>query len=470
MSEFTENASEKTFDNSFWSILKEAFIGSNRDFTEGSIGQAIFILSVPMIIEMLAESFFAIADIFFVAKLGAVSVDVIGMTELMMYLVFSISIGISIAATATVARRIGEKDGEGAAKAATQSIYIGLVSSIIMGIIGVIFAPNFLQLLGANAEIIAEGTTFTRIMLGGNFVVVFLFLLNAIFRGAGDAAISMRVLWIANICNIILCPILIFGFGFGVTGAAIGTTIGRGIGVAYATLALIRRRKRIDIRKRHWKPNFGLIWKLIKIASPAVLQFTIQSSSFMLLMPILANFGSEVAAGYILGWRIVIFAILPSAGLGNASATLVGQNLGAEKPERAEKAVWTAIFYNVIVQTSIGILLVIFAEPIIRIFTNDSSVLPIAVSCLKIVSYGFFFYAIGMILEGAFNGAGDTWTPTFMNLFVFWLFEIPLAYYLAYSFGLHEQGVFWAIFAAFSMLTIVSSIVFKLGRWKLKKV
>ncbi len=452
------------------SIIKEAFTGSSRDFTEGPIGSAIFILAVPMIIEMFAESLFAIVDIFFVAKLGASAIAVVGITESMMYLIYAVAIGVSVGATATVARRIGEKDVEGAAKAATHSIYLGIIASVAIGIIGVIFAPTFLRLLGADEAVIAEGTTFTRIMLGGNSVVMFLFLLNAIFRGAGDAAISMKVLWIANLCNIILCPIFIFTLDFGVTGAAIGTTIGRGVGVIVAAYALFRGSKRFTIRSEHWKLDTTRLWKLAKIASPAVLQFFIQTASFLGLIRVISGFGSEAVAGYIIGFRVVVFGILPSVGLSNAAATLVGQNLGAGKPERAEKAVWTSVFYNAIIQTSIGIIFVIFAEPIANFFTQDPNILPYAIDCLRIVSYGFFFYGVGMVLETSFNGAGDTWTPTYLNFFVFWVFEIPLAYLLAYYFGMKANGVFWAIFLAFSMLTVVSAIAFRRGKWKLQKV
>ena len=317
MSELKVLGSETALDNTFWSILKEAFRGSNRDFTEGSIGVAIFILAVPMMIEMFAESLFAIVDIFYVAKLGAASVAVIGITESMMYLIYAVAIGVSVGATASVARRIGEKDADGAAKAATHSIYLGLIASLVLGIIGIIYAPTFLRLLGAEAEVIAEGTNFTRIMLGGNFVVVFLFLLNAIFRGAGDAAISMRVLWIANLLNIVLCPIFIFVLNLGVTGAAIGTTIGRGIGVLFATYMLSRGKRRITILRKHWDPDLSRLWKLIKIASPAVLQFFIQSASFLGLIRVVAGFGSDAVAGYIIGFRIVIFGILPSVATTN---------------------------------------------------------------------------------------------------------------------------------------------------------
>lgn len=470
MSEHNINVSEKTLDNSFWSLLKEAFRGSDRDFTEGSIGKAIFILAIPMIIEMFAESLFAIVDIFYVAKLGANAVAVVAITESMMYLIYSVAIGISIGATASVARRIGEKDKDGAAKAATHSIYIGLVASVILGIIGFVFAPTFLSLLGADEQVIAEGTNFTRLSLGGNIVVVFLFLLNAIFRGAGDAAIAMRVLWIANLLNIILNPIFIFVLDWGVTGAAVGTLVGRGVGVIFAAYALFFSKRRFEIRREHWQIDYSRLWKLIKIAYPATLQFTIQSASFIGLIPILAGFGSNVVAGYSIGWRVVAFGILPSLGIANAAATLVGQSLGAGNPDRAEKAVWTTVFYNAIIQTSVGLIFVIFAEPISRIFTDDPNVLPFAVNCLTIVSYGFFFYGVGMVLETSFNGAGDTWTPTYMNFFVFWLFEIPLAYLLAYKFGFGAQGVFWAIFIAFSVLTVVSAIVFRRGKWKLMQV
>lgn len=470
MSEINMNAPKKALDNSFWSILKEAFWGSNRDFTEGSIVIAIFILAVPMIIEMLAESLFIIVDIFYVAKLGANAVTVVAMTESMMYIVFSVAIGISIAATASVARRIGEKDEDGAARAATHSIYLGLVASVILGIIGIVFAPNFLRMLGANDDVIAEGVNFTRIYLGSNAVVMFLFLLNAIFRGAGDAAIAMRVVWLANLLNIILCPIFIFWLGFGVTGAAIGTAIGRGFGVFLAAYALFYSERRFEIRREHWKIDYSRIEQLIKVAAPGILQFIIQSASFIGLIRVISGFGSEAIAGYSIGWRVVIFGILPSVGIANAAATLVGQNLGAGNADRAEKAVWRTALCNGFIQLSFGVVFVIFAEPIVRFFTVDPQIIPYGVDCLKVVSYGFFFYGVGMVLETSFNGAGDTWTPTFMNLFVFWLFEIPLAYILAYKFGMGPDGIFWAIFLAFSMLTIVSAIMFKRGKWKLKQV
>jgi len=468
------NPSVETVDNSFWSILREAVWGTQRDFTQGSLGVALFILSVPMIIEMFAESLFAVVDIFFVAHLGANAVAVVGITESLMYLIYSVAIGLSVGATAMVARRIGEKDPDGAAKAATHAIYIGLAVSVVLGVVGLIFSTDFLRLMGADEHVIAEGVNFTRIMLGGNIVVMFLFLLNAIFRGAGDAAIAMRVLWLANILNIILSPCFIFGLLFfpklGVEGAAVGTTIGRGLGAAFAAYYMFRGEKRFHIHANHWKIDLNQIWRLINVSAPAILQFFIQTASWIGLVRVITGFSTQAVAGYQIGIRIVIFALLPSIGLSNAAATLVGQNLGAKKPDRSEKAVWTAAFYNVIVQTSIGILFVLFSEPIASIFTDEPEVLAYASSALHIIAYGFFFYAIGMVLETAFNGAGDTWTPTYLNLFVFWLFEIPLAYTLAYHFNMGPEGAFWAITVAFSLLAIVAAILFKRGKWKLKVV
>ena len=467
-------SAETAIDNSFWSILREAVWGTSRDFTTGSLGVAIFILAVPMIIEMMAESLFAIVDIFYVSRLGSSAVAVVSITESMMYLIYSVAIGLSIGATATVARRIGEKDTEGAAKAATHSLYLGAFASLVLGGIGVIFAPNFLRLMGADESIVAEGTAFTRIMLGGNVVVMFLFMLNAIFRGAGDAAIAMRVLWFANIMNVILAPCFIFGLWIfphlGVTGAAVGTTLGRGLGVLFASYKLFFAEKRFTIHAYHWKMDPARLWKLIKVSAPGVLQFFIQTASWIGLVRVITGFGVQAIAGYQIGIRVVIFALLPSVGLANAAATLVGQNLGAGKPERSERAVWTAAFYNVIVQTSIGILFVVFAGSIAGIFATEPDELQYATDALRIIAYGFFFYAIGMVLETAFNGAGDTWTPTWLNFCVFWLFEIPLAYALAYEFGLGPYGVFWAITISFSVLAVVAAMLFRRGKWKLKAV
>jgi putative MATE family efflux protein len=474
MSQTSEDSVLQTENNSFWSILREALFGSQRDFTTGSIGQAIFILSVPMIMEMFGESLFALVDIFFVGSLGASAVAVVGLTESMMALIFAVAIGLSMGATATVARRIGEKDAAGAAKSAAHVIYLGVIVSLVMSAIGIVFAPTFLRLLGGTPQVVEQGTTFTRIMLGGNAVVVFLFLLNAIFRGAGDASIAMRVLWLANLLNMILAPSFIYGFAFfpelGVTGAAVGTTIGRGCGVLFAAWYLFRPGGRIHVDRESWRLDVGLLWKIVKLSSTAVLQFLIATASWSALIIIIAGFGDEAIAGYVIALRVVMFALLPSVGLSNAAATLVGQSLGAGKPERGEKAVWKAAYINAAFLGVIGLIFLIFASPIVRIFTPDPQVLAYGTQALQIIAYGFVFYGFGMVLETAFNGAGDTWTPTYLNLFIFWIFEIPLAYVLAYYFGLGAAGAFWAITIAFSLLAVVSAILFNRGKWKLKTV
>lgn len=491
MSNYAEAASEKALDNSFWSILREAFRGSQRDFTQGSIGLAIFLLAVPMILEMLMESLFAIVDIFFVAKLGADAVAIVGLTESLMALVYAVAIGLSVAATATVARRYGEKDLDGAAKTAAQAIYLGIFVSLAISFAGIVFAPQLFQLLGAEPQVVAEGTTFMRIMLGGNAVVIFIFLLNAIFRGAGDAAIAMRVLILANVINIILDPLFIFGKDIftvfnipapqwmidnwifphlGVTGAAVATTVGRGAGVLFAAWMLFRPGGRITIHRENWKLDFKLLGSLAKIAAPAVLQFTVATASWSALVRVVAGFGSEAIAGYVIGLRIIVFALLPSVGLSNAAATLVGQNLGAGKPERAETSVWKTAFFNAVFLGAIGIFFLVFSNQIVGFFTVEPDVLKYGTDSLHIIAYGFAFYGLGMVLETAFNGAGDTWTPTYLNFFIFWMFEIPLAYLLAYQFGFGPDGVFWAITIAFSLLAVVSAFLFKRGKWKLKKV
>lgn len=466
--------SAETYDNSFWSVLREAVRGSERDFTRGPIGLAIFLLAVPMILEMLGESLFAVVDIFFVAKLGAGAVAIVGLTESVMALIYAVAFGLAIGATATVARRVGEKDEEGAAKTAAHVIYLGVIVSLVLSAIGIIFAPNILALLGAGPEVIVEGTTFMRIMLGGNAVVVFIFLLNAIFRGAGDAAIAMRVLLLANGLNMILSPCFIFGVGpfpeLGVIGAAVGTTIGRGCGVLYAAWRMFRPGGRIHVHADSWKLDPSLLWKLTKLSSTGVLQLLIATASWTALMPIVAGFGEEAIAGYVIALRVVMFALLPALGLSNAAATMVGQNLGAGKPERSESAVWKAGFFNAAFYFGVGLVFFFFSNPIIGFFTQEPAVLAYGTSALHIIAYGFAFYGLGMVLETAFNGAGDTWTPTYLNLLIFWIFEIPVAYLLAYYFEMGPDGVFWAITVAFSLLAIASALLFRRGKWKLKQV
>ncbi|NNE68122.1 MAG: MATE family efflux transporter [Pyrinomonadaceae bacterium] len=461
---------EEVHDNSYWSILREAIVGSNRDFTKGSIGLAVFLLAVPMILEMIMESIFAVVDVFFVGRLGPNAVAIVGLTESMMFIIYAVAMGIGVGGMAMVSRRIGEKDRDGAARSATHAIYLGLIAAAAMGVIAAVFAPTFLGLLGAEPEVIEEGSLFARLMLGGNIVVVFLFLLNSIFRGAGDAAVAMRVLWTANILNCILDPLLIFGVGpfpeLGVTGAAVATLTGRGVGVLLAFYYLFYGAKHFTIRKVHWKFETDRFGRLIKLSRVAVLQFLIGTTSWLGLMRVVSSFGSEAVAGYTIAIRIIIFGLLPAIGLANAAATLVGQNLGAGQPERAEKSVWKSALYNAIFQTSIGALFVIFAAPICGIFTSDPEVLLHATDGLRIISYGFLFYAVGMVLETSFNGAGDAWTPTYLNMFIFWLFEVPLAYVLAHWAGMGPHGVYWSITIAFSALAVASAILFRRGKWK----
>lgn len=474
MSKYVETTSEKTYDNSFWSILREAISGSNRDFTTGSIGLAIFLLSVPMILEMVMESLFAIVDIFFVAKLGADAVAVVGITEAMMAIIYAVAFGLAIGATATVSRRIGERDHENAAKTAAHVIYLGMIVSVALSAVGIIFAADFLRLLGGEPQVVEQGTTFTRLMLGGNAAVVFIFLLNAIFRGAGDASIAMRVLWLANGLNIVLDPLFIFGIWIfpelGVTGAAVATLIGRGAGVLFALWCLFGKGGRITIRRDHWSFDPKLLWKLVRLSATAVLQFAIATASWSALVRVVAGFGSEAIAGYVIGLRVIIFAILPSLGLSNAAATLVGQNLGAGKPQRAERSVWTAAFINAAFLGLVGLIFLILSAPIVALFTTEPTVLDYGTRCLHIVAYGFIFYGFGMVIETSFNGAGDAWTPTYLNFFIFWVFEIPLAYYLAYNLGWGPDGVFWSITIAFSVLAVVSGLIFMRGKWKTKMV
>jgi putative MATE family efflux protein len=474
MSEVSETASFTRENNSFWPILREAVRGSSRDFTKGPIGRAIFLLAVPMILEMSMESLFAVVDIFFVAKLGADSVAIVGLTESVMALIYAVAFGLAIGATATVARRTGEKDEAGAARSAAHVIYLGVIVSLLISAIGIVFAPYILSLLGAQAEIIPTGARFMRIMVGGNAAVLFIFLLNAIFRGAGDAAIAMRVLVLANGLNMVLSPSFIFGVGFlpelGVTGAAVGTTIGRSCGVLFAAWYLFRPGGRIHIGRESWRFDPTLLWKLVKLSSTGVFQLLIATASWTALMPIMAGFGDMAIAGYVIALRVVMFALLPALGLSNAAATMVGQNLGAGQPDRASAAVWKAAGFNTAFYFGVGLVLLFFSHPIINFFTHEPEVVRYGTSALHIIAYGFAFYGLGMVLETAFNGAGDTWTPTYLNLFVFWIFEIPLAYTLAYYFGWGPDGVFWAITLAFSLLAIASGIMFRRGKWKQKVV
>jgi putative MATE family efflux protein len=459
----------------FWKSVREAIRGTQQDYTEGPIGRAIFLLAVPMVLEMVLESVFAVLDVFFVSKLGPDAVAAVGITESVMTIIYAVAIGLSMGATATVARRIGEKNREGASVAAVQIIALGVLFASVLGIVGGIFAPKFLELLGASPGVVTVGTGYARLMLGGNATVFLLYLINAVFRGAGDASIAMRVLWIGSAINIVLDPLLIFGIGpfpeLGVTGAAIGNNVGRGIAVVIQLWTLARAKGgRIEIRRRHLRLDPPVMVSILRLSGTGILQVLIGTASWLGLIRILTAFGSAAVAGYTIGIRIIVFALLPSWGLSNAAATMVGQNLGAGKPDRSERAVWIAAFYNCLFLGSVGLVFVFFAGPIIDLFTSDPAVRAFGVDCLRIISYGFVFYAYGLVLEQSFNGAGDTWTPTYLNLFCFWLWEIPLAWIFAVKLGWGPRGVFIAITIAFSTLAAVSAILFKRGKWKDKKV
>jgi MATE family, multidrug efflux pump len=455
---------------SLWSSLWEAIQGSHQDYTEGSLNRAILLLAVPMVLEMVLESLFAVVDVFWVGRLGANAVATVGLTESMLSLIFAVGMGLSLSTTAMVARRIGEKDPEDAAVAAVQAIILGLVTAVAIGIPCVIYAPQLLRLMGASPEIVGMGSGYTRICLGGGGVVLILFLNNAIFRGAGDAAIAMRLLWVSNIINLILDPCLIFGLGpfprLGVTGAAVATFTGRSIGVAYQFYRLLRGTERIRILARQIRLNLHVLLRLVRVSLTGILQFAIAHTSWIGLVRIVSVFGAAALAGYTIAIRIVIFLILPSWGLSNAAATLVGQNLGARKPDRAEHAVWRTGLYNMIFLGSLGVFFILFAEPVIRLFTHDPAVVPLGAACLRIISYGNIGYAYGMVMLQAFNGAGDTVTPTIVNFFGFWLLEIPLAYWLAIPLHLRSNGVYFSIVVAEAAIAAASAALFKRGRWK----
>jgi putative MATE family efflux protein len=454
--------------------LWEAIRGSHQDYTTGSLNRAILLLAVPMVLEMVLESLFAVVDVFWVGRLGANAIATVGLTESLLSLIFAVGIGLSMSTTAMVARRIGEKDPEGAAVAGVQAIVLGLITSVAIGIPCFIYAPDMLRLMGASNDIVTTGSGYARIALGGSGAILMLFLNNAIFRGAGDAAIAMRLLWVSNIINLILDPLFIFGWGpiprMGVTGAALATFTGRSIGVAYQFYRLLRGSERIRILARQIRVDVHVLWRLVRVSLTGILQFAIAHTSWIGLVRIVSVFGASALAGYTIAIRIVVFVILPSWGLSNAAATLVGQNLGAKKPERAEQAVWRTGFYNMLFLGSVGVFFVFFAEPIVRLFTQDPAVIPLAAKCLRIVSYGNIGYAYAMVMLQAFNGAGDTITPTIVNFFGFWLLEIPLAYWLAIPMKLQSNGAFYAIVVAECSIAAASAVLFKRGKWKTQKI
>ena len=458
----------------YWSLVREAVRGSDRDYTAGPVGSALILLSVPMVLEMAMESLFAVVDVFFVSRVSADAVATVGVTESMLTIVYTVAMGLGIGATAVVARRIGEKDDDGAAQAAAQAIALGLIISTVIGVAGWFNAERLLRLMGATPSMIDSSLGYAQVMFAGNATVTMLFLNNAIFRGAGDPAIAMRVLGIGNAINMVIDPILIFGLGpfpeLGVTGAAIATNTGRGIAVAIQLWTLASGKSRIHITRRHLELVPAVMWNVCRLSGSGFLQILVDTSSYIGLVRVIATFGSDALAGYTIAIRIVLFAIMPAWGLSNAAATMVGQALGAGKPDRAEQAVWTAAKYNAIVLGAVGALFVVFAPQIVAIFTADAAVAPNAVDCLRIVSAGFVFFAYGLVFTQSFNGAGDTWTPTWINLGCFWAWQIPLAWLLAIKMGMGPRGVYIAMTVAFSTLAVVSGIIFRKGWWKARTV
>ena len=457
-----------------WRDLRDALRGTEHDYTSGPLGRAIFLLAVPMVVEMAMESLFAIVDVFFVGRLGSAAVATIGLTESLMIVIYTIAFGLSIGATAVVSRRIGEKDKEGAARAAVQVLMLGAVISAVLGLFGAIYAPELLQLMGADAEVLAEGTGYARVQLGGSSTVFLLFLINAIFRGAGDPAVAMRVLILGNGINIVLDPALIFGLGpfpeLGLTGAAIASTIGRGIGFLFALHLLTKGSGHLVVKARHFAIEPVTMWRIAALSGSGTFQVALASMSWIGLVRVISSFGSVAVAGYTIAIRVVLFALMPAFGIGAAAATMVGQSLGAKLPDRAEAAVWAAARYNALLLGLTGLAFFLFAPMIVRWFTPDPAVAAIAAYGLRAIAVGFPLFALGMVLEQSFNGAGDTWTPTWINLFVFWLVQIPVAWMLATRLGFEERGVFIAVSVAYSLLALVSAVLFKRGRWKLKHV
>lgn len=459
---------------SFWRSVRQALRGEDHDYTALPLNRAVILLAVPMVLEMIMESLFAVADVFWVSRLGKEAVAVVGITESIMTLIYAVAIGISIAATAIISRRIGEKEPELAAQAAGQIVLLGVLVAAGIGILLGFLAPDILRLMGAEEKIVTLGSDFARVMLGGNVTVFMIFLINAIFRGAGDAVIAMRTLWLANALNIVLGPCFIFGWGFfpelGVTGAAVATNIGRGVGVLYQLWHLAGHHSRIKVRWAHFKPVREIIGAVLSKSGSGIAQLLISTTSWVGLFKILAMFGSTALAGYTIAIRIVTFALMPAWGLANAGATLVGQNLGAEKPERAEAAVKIAMKFNVIVLGIVGIAFVMLAHPLIGLFTSEPEVVAFGTQSLWIVSLAFPLYAAGMCFEAAFNGSGDTWTPARLNFLCLWIGQIPFAWLLSKTLGLGPVGVFISVPLAYSLLAIWSWFLFKRGRWKMQKV
>ena len=459
---------------SFWRDLKDAIRGKDRDYTVGGMNRAIVLLSVPMILEMVMESVFAVVDVYFVSRLGEEAIAVVGLTEAVMTLLFAVAIGLSMATTAMVARRIGEKRPEAARVAAFQAIVLGLLLSLPFTAVGMLFPEKILHLMGATPEVASLGRYNVMIMMGGNLTIMLLFLINAIFRGAGNAAIAMWVLWLANGINIVLDPCLIFGWGpfpeLGVAGAAVATNIGRGIGVLFQIYLLFRSRSAISLRLAELGIDMTVLKRLFRVSLTGMLQWIIMTSSWIVLVRIVAVFGDDALAGYTLAIRIIIFTFLPAWGLSNATATLVGQNLGAGKPERAERSVWLCGIYTALFMLSLAVVFLLFNEELIMFFNSSPTVVAYGADCLRIISYVYLFSAFGMVMIQAFNGAGDTKTPTLVNFFAHWVLQIPLAYFLAIVLDMGPAGVFWAIVGGDFTMAVIAMALFKQGRWKKQKI
>ncbi|GAB4371033.1 MAG: MATE family efflux transporter [Bryobacter sp.] len=455
--------------------LKKALSGNyHHDFTEGSLKQAILLLAIPMVLELSMESLFAIVDVFWVARLGSDAVTIVGLTESMLAILYAVAMGLCAGAGAFVARRIGEKDAEGAAAAAGQSILLTIALSVIVGLVAGHYAKDLLALMTPETRITDLGANYAKITFGASYAVLFLFVINAIFRGAGDAAIAMRVLWIANALNLVLDPCLIFGWGpfpaLGLEGSAVATATGRTVGVGYQLWCLTRPGGRFQLHWRHMRPEPELLRGIWKVSFPGMFQYFVATASWVALARIVAQFGSVATAGYTIAIRIIVMTIMPSWGLGGAAATLVGQNLGAGKPDRSERATWLCGFYNMVFLGLVSVVFIAYAEPLIRIFSQEEAVVNVGKEALRLISYGYLLYAYGMVLVQAFNGAGDTVTPTVINVICYWLFQIPLAYWLAHGLGYGPSGVFWAVTIAECIIALAGIVMFRRGSWKQVKV
>jgi putative MATE family efflux protein len=459
---------------SMLNLFRLGLAGGEANILEGDLNRAIILLAIPMTLEMLMESLFAVVDIFFVSRISVNAIAVVGLTESMLTITYSLGFGVAMGTTAMVARRVGENNTTGASVSAVQAIYLGVIASLPIMAAGMFFAEDLLRLMGATEAVIVEGVGYTKLIYGSNLIIILLFLINGIFRGAGDAALAMRSLWIANGINIILDPILILGIGpfpeMGIVGAATATIIGRTTGICYQVYHLYKGKGIIKIHKENWGLKIDVVIRLIKLSAGVTAQFIIASASWIFLMRLISTFGSTALAGYTVAIRVVMFTILPAWGISNAAATMVGQNLGANQPERAEKSVWRTGYYNVIFMGIVMIIFLLFSNNIAAFFVNEKEVIANAAQCLDIIALGYLFYAFGMVLVQSFNGAGDTRTPTIMNFFIFWMMQIPLAYLLAIEFSLESAGVYWAIVISESAFTIVGYFLFKRGRWKTVKV